>query len=411
MNWEVIRQRVLLEESVINLNCGSFGPTWKSAHHQAAELRNVLASAPMDFFLRMVPERLEGARKGLAKWVNHPWSRLFFTGNVSLAINLVAKSLMKNGFRGAVLLTNLEYGCMRWCWESFCASSGAELRVVELPKFPKSPDEILDAFCEKLTSSVKILFFSHIISATGMILPAREICAMAKDRGILSVVDGAHGPGHLNLDLASIGANAYCANLHKWLGVPAGSGMVAFDDALMERLDPLSISWGYQGYCKQPPDWNGVPLDSPDQWGGTPRLRRLEFQGTQDVCPWLATAAALVEWDAIGPEKIYSRQRFLSDYTRRVMSDKGYRSWTPEMPEMHGAMTAWELPDNWQLEAVRNWLRQKYQMEVGLNRLPNGELLLRISNHFFTRESEIDVLVRALAKPMAELDAAVGEFS
>lgn len=411
MDWELLRQKVLLEDSVNNLNCGSFGPTWRSAHQHAAELRGRLASAPMDFFLRMVPGQLEGARKRLAAWVNHPWRSLFFTSNVSVAINLVAKSLMPPGFRGAVLLTDLEYGCMRWCWESWCANSGAELRVVDLPRFPKDPAEILDAFREKMTPSVKIVFFSHIISATGMILPAREICALARKKGIVSVVDGAHGPGQLPLDLPSIGANAYCANLHKWLGVPAGSGMVAFDDEIKDRLDPLVISWGYRGYCSQSSGLDKLPLDSPDEWGGTPRLRRLEFQGTQDVCPWLSTGAALQEWDTIGPEKIYGKQRILSDYTRQKMSGKGWKCWTPDNREMQGAMTAWELSGTWNLDVVRNWLRQKYQTEVGLNRLPTGELLLRVSNHFFTRESEIDVLIRALSAPRVELEAEMGGYT
>ena len=410
MEWDLVRQKVLLEDSVVNLNCGSFGPTWRSAFLHAANLRSVLASAPMDFFLRLVPGELERARRSLADWVNHPWRRLFFTSNVSVAINLVAKSLLTSGFRGAVLLTDLEYGCMRWCWESLCAISGAELRVVELPRFPKDSEEIIDAFREKMTSSVKIVFFSHIISATGMILPAREICSLARNRGIVSVVDGAHGPGFLPLDIASIGANAYCANLHKWLGVPAGSAMVAFDEGLMDRLDPLVVSWGYRGYCNQPAGWDSRPLDSPDEWGGTPRLRRLEFQGTQDICQWLSTEATLQEWDSIGPDNVFSRQRKLSDYSRQEMAGKGWKAWTPESPEMHGAMTAWELPRTWNLDLVRNWLRQKYRLEVGLNRLPTGELLLRISNHFFTTQSEIDVLIRALSAPRAGLETEMWEF-
>jgi isopenicillin-N epimerase len=411
IDWAKFRERVLLDQTVINLNCGSFGPTWRSAFQKAAELRLQLASGPMDFYLRKAPALLAKARDELASWFNHPVTRLFFTSNVSVAINQVAQSLVSPDFRGAVLLTDLEYGCMRWCWESLCNRHGAELRLVQLPSAPKSKQEILDAFEKEMRGSVRILFFSHIISSTGLVLPAREICELARQRGIVTVVDGAHGPGQLPLDLRQIGAHAYCANLHKWLSAPTGGGFVAFDEDLENRLGPLVVSWGYRGYCSQTADWTAAPWDEPDEWGATPRLRKLEFQGTQDICPWLAIPAVLDEWRSIKPEIIYDRQRCLSGHTRGKLCGQPWKCWTPESPELHAAMTAWELPAVWRLEVVRKWLRVQHGVEVGLNRLPTGELLLRISNHFFTQESEIDVLAGVLSSPVGELEAEMEPFA
>lgn len=411
IDWAKSRARVLLDSKVINLNCGSFGPTWRSAFEKAAEFRLQLASGPMDFYLRKAPALLANARKELANWFNQPASRIFFTSNVSVAINQVAQSLMNPNFRGAILLTDLEYGCMRWCWESLCNRHGAELRVVKLPRVPKCEQEILDAFAKEMHGSVRILFFSHIVSSTGSVLPAEKICELARQRGIFTVVDGAHGPGQVHLDLRRLGANAYCGNLHKWLSAPTGSGFVAFDEDLANRLEPLVVSWGYRGYCSQSADWTTAPWDDPDEWGATPRLRRLEFQGTQDICPWLAIPVVLEEWRALNPECIYARQRDLSCHTRERLCGQSWKCWTPELPALHGAMTAWELPAQWRLEAVRKWLRVQHGVEVGLNRLPTGELLLRISNHFFTQESEIDFLTGLLSSPVGILETEMESFA
>lgn len=410
MNWDYFRTRVLLSPEVNNLNCGSFGPSMVRGHEFAAEQRLQLASRPMDFYLRLAPSLLAKARTELSAWINHNPTRLFFTNNVSTAINQVGRSLVGSGFRGVILTTDLEYGCIRWFWEVLANQFGAEIRTIKIPRMPEDSGEILDSFAKEMTEGVKILFFSHVISATGMVLPIEEICSLARVKGITTIVDGAHGPGQMALDLEKIRASAYCANLHKWLCSPTGGAFIAFHDELAERLEPVTISWGYSGYCLQPERKNPISQDDPDLFGSTARLRRLEFQGTQDVCPWLSVPSVLEEWREIGSDAIYARQREMSGFTRDLMTNRGLEVWTPANGKLSGAMTAWELPSEWNLEAVRNWLYYKHRIEVGLNRLPSGELLLRVSNHFFTQKSEVEQLSNVFRKSVPDLMSEVGDY-
>ena len=129
-----------------------------------------------------------------------------------------------------------------------------------------------------------------------MVLPARELCAEARRRGILTVVDGAHAPAFLPLNLDAIGADFYGANCHKWLLAPTGSGFLYRPPAAMDRLQPLQVSWGWR------PD--RAQLDERDEFGSTPRLRLFEFEGTRDPCPWLAIPAAIDFQEELGWERI-----------------------------------------------------------------------------------------------------------
>ena len=347
-------------------------------------MRRRLAAGPTDFFNRQMPPLLWEARERTAAFLGTAPHRLVFTTNVSVAINIVASGLRLNG-PGEILLTDHEYGAMHWCWERAAQLAGLTLRTFPLPTMPRGPGEIVDAAVRAMTPRTRLFFFSHVMSPTGLILPAKELCAEARKRGIITVVDGAHAPAMIPLDIDAVRADFYTANLHKWLLAPIGAGFLAIGAGNEDRLQPLQVSWGYH------PDDPILGPDERDVYGSTRRTRFLEFEGTKDVCPWLAVPTAIDFQAELGYDRVRTRMAELSKYARRVIP---LPEATPAVPELHGALTAFELPPG--LDAVR--LRKALwdeRVEIPIIERP-GKLLIRVSHHFYTTEAEIDRLVEVL---------------
>ncbi len=239
-----------------------------------------------------------------------------------------------------------------------------------------------------MTARTRLLFFSHVLSPTGMVLPARELCAEARRRGILTMVDGAHAPAFIPLDLDAIDADYYGANCHKWLLAPTGTGFLYAAAGALDRLQPLQVSWGWR------PDRSR--LDERDEFGSTPRLRLFEFEGTRDPCPWLAIPTAIDFQAEIGWQRIRTRIAELTSYVRRRLTGlAGLSPSTPDAPEMHGAMLAFRLPDGVDAATLRRGLWEKYLIEAPIVERPD-HLLIRTSTHFYNTEAEVDRLAEAL---------------
>ena len=380
------RAAMLLDPTVANLNTGSFGPLPRCVFERVTELRRRLAEEPMDFLLRQLPGLLWSARERLAQYIGGEPRRLIFTANVTAAVNLVASGLPLTA-PGEVLLSDHEYGAMHWCWERAAARQGLTLRTFPLPLLADEPGEIVDAAVRAMTPQTRLLFFSHVLSPTGLVLPARELCAEARRRGIVSVVDGAHAPGMLPLELDALGADFYGANCHKWLLAPTGCGFLYLGRDSEDRLEPLQVSWGWRA--------DRAHLDECDEFGSTPRLRYYEFEGTREVCPWLAVPTAIDFQQALGPQQIRVRNAELAAHVRgRFGALPGLRLATPDRPGLCGFMTAFRLPPQVDAIAWRRALWDNHRIEVPLVERPEG-LLLRASTHFYNTVEEIDRLADA----------------
>jgi isopenicillin-N epimerase len=384
--WRDARARMLLDPTVINLNTGSFGPSPRPVFEHVTELRRRLAAEPMDFLLRQQPPLLWEARTRLARFLGGDPRRLLFTANVSVAINLVASSLQLAA-PGEILLTDHEYGAMHWCWERAAQRLGLTLRTFPLPVTSEDPGAIVEAAVAAMSSRTRLFFFSHVLSPTGLVLPARELCAEARRRGILTVVDGAHAPAFVPLDLADMHCDFYAGNCHKWLLAPIGAGFLAFTPGNEDRLQPMQVSWGYRH--------EHARRDEPDECGSTPRLRFLEFEGTRDCCPWLAVPAAIDFQAALGFEHIRTRiAELVTHVCHRFDGREGLRLHTPRHPALHGALTAFRLPAGLDAPALRDALWAQ-RIEAPIVERPDG-LLLRISTHFYNTEAEVDRLAEVL---------------
>jgi len=170
--WSRAREQMLLEPAVANLNTGSFGPLPRIVFDQVTKLRQRLAEEPMDFLVRQVPPLLWEARERLAAYLGGDPYRLAFTVNVTAAINAVAAGL-RLATPGEILLSDHEYGAMHWCWERAAIRQGLTLRTFALPLLAGDPPEIVDAARAAFSDRTRVLFFSHVLSPTGLVLPAR----------------------------------------------------------------------------------------------------------------------------------------------------------------------------------------------------------------------------------------------
>jgi isopenicillin-N epimerase len=399
-DWNAARAQILLDPTVTMLNTGSLGPLPVPVFDTVTAIRKRLAAGPTDFFVRQAPPLLWEARERTAAFLGTTPQRLVFTTNVSAAINLVASGL-RIAAPGEILMSDHEYGAMIWCWERVAQRQGLSIRTFRLPTMTTDPGEIVAAATREMNSRTRLLFFSHVLSPTGLVLPAKELCAEARRRGITTVVDGAHAPVYVPLNVSDVNADFYAANLHKWLLAPSGAGFLVIGPGNEDRLQPLHVSWGYHAdkYPIGEVATSSGP-DARDNYGSTPRIRFLEFEGTRDFCPWLAVPAAIDFQAALGFDAVRARIAELAAYTReRIGKRLSLPLATSPAPALSGAMTAFELPAGTSAPALRKelWARR---VEIPVIERPT-RLLIRVSHHFYTTEAEIDRLADVLGEILA----------
>jgi isopenicillin-N epimerase len=384
--WALLREQMLLDPQVTYLNTGSYGIVPRPVFERASDLRRQLQMNPVDFIWRRSGEMLWNARCRLAGFIHADPKQVIFTVNVTTAINIVASSL-RLAAPGEILMTNHEYGAVRFAWERAAQLQGLSIRAVAIPTMPDKPDPIVEALVASMNQRTRLLFLSHVLYTTGLVMPLRAVCAEARRRGILTVVDAAHAPGMLPIDVQALGCDFYGANLHKWLLAPVGAGFLYVAPGLEDRLQPLTVSWGWH--------YDRSRADERDEFGGTPRLRSFEFEGSRDLTAWLVVPDAIDFHERIGAAAIRRRHRELSDHTRAQVNGRGSVTLaTPVHDELRGGITAFRLPPCDPL-AVKKALWERHRIEVNVIEHPEGNLV-RVSTHFYNTEEEIERLATAL---------------
>jgi isopenicillin-N epimerase len=262
-----VRERFLLDPDVCFLNHGSFGACPEVVLEERLEWERELERQPVAFFQRRLEGLLDEARAPLAAYLGARPEDVAFVDNATAGVNVAARSLrLEPG--DEVLTTELEYGACDLTWEHWCARAGA--RYVRRPLDLADPAGSLLA---GITERTRAVYVSHVTSTTALVLPVAEICARARELGLLAIVDGAHAPAQVPLDLSTLGADLYSGNAHKWLCAPKGSGFLWAREEHQAWLESPIVSWGWEG-------------------GGTFRSR-IEKQGTRSAGAWLATPAAI----------------------------------------------------------------------------------------------------------------------
>src|SRR4051794_40082930 len=255
----------MIDPDVVFLNHGSYGACPRVVFEEYQRWQIELERQPVEFLGRRAEELLGNARAKLGAYLNAQPSDITFVMNVTSGLNVIARSLpLERG--DEILTTDHEYGALDMTWDWMCGKVGAQYIHHHVPLPVTTHADFVESFWSSVTPRTKVIFLSHITSPTALIFPVKEICARAREAGILTVIDGAHVPGHLPLDLTDIGADIYSGNCHKWLCAPKGSAFLHVRPEHQEWIESLTISWGWKGEST---------FVSRNQW-----------QGTRDIAPF-----------------------------------------------------------------------------------------------------------------------------
>jgi isopenicillin-N epimerase len=266
----------LLDPDVDFLNHGSFGATPRPVLASQTAWRDEMEREPVRFMVERFDAELAAAREALGAFVGADADDLAFVTNATGGCNAVLRSLdLAPG--DELLTTDHAYNAVKNAIAYVADRAGARLVVAEVPFPLASADEALERILAAVTPRTRLAVLDHVTSATAMVLPITRIVAALADRGVDTLVDGAHAPGMLDLDVPGIGAAYYTGNLHKWVCAPKGAGFLWVRPDRQERIHPLVISHGAN-----------LPL------GDISRFRlEFDWQGTADPSAWLAVPEAL----------------------------------------------------------------------------------------------------------------------
>jgi isopenicillin-N epimerase len=240
-----MKELFLLRDDITFLNFGSFGATPKEVFDDYVKWQLLLENEPVQFITVDGYRYINEARIALAEFISCNHENLVFVPNPTYAINIIAKNL-KLIQGDEILSTTLEYGAMDRTWNYYCEKQGASYIQQKISLPIQSKESFLHEFWQGYSHKTKVVFISQITSSTGLILPVKEICEEAKQRGLITIVDGAHVPAHIDLNLSELKADFYTGACHKWMMTPKGSSFLHVHPNFQKELDPLIISWGYK---------------------------------------------------------------------------------------------------------------------------------------------------------------------
>lgn len=341
-------------------------------------------------------EGVRAARERLAAFLHACPSDLALLMNVTVAVNMVVHGLpWEPG--DEILASDQEYGAIDNCLHYASRRWGVGVRRARIPIPPTCPEDIVRAFEAGITGRTRLLLCSHITTGTGLIAPVRALAELAHAHGALIVVDGAHAPGMIPLDLEAYGCDFYGGNCHKWLCAPQGVGFLHAAPHVQERLRPPIVGWGYSQDGTSA-DESGRPLlkGEPYMWG-------IEQWGTFSMPEQIAMGEAVRLQEEIGPDRIAQRGRQLAGYLRRRMAEHAWaRLISPTHPEMTGSISTFLL-DGFGSMKLGDVLFERHRITVPV--APQGAVQrIRVSTHIYNTLAEVDRLVEALA----ELHGGVG---
>ena len=380
-----MRTAFLLDPEITFLNHGSFGACPREVFGEFQRWQLEMERNPVEFLGRRSTGLLAAARSVLASALGTSADALAFVTNATTGVNIVARSLaLQPG--DEVLASDHEYGACDATWRFACERSGASYRRVAIA-LPFDRDAFTERMLAAVTPRTRVIFASHITSSTALAFPLAGLCARARELGILTLIDGAHAPGHIGLDLDALGADFYAGNCHKWLCAPKGAGFLHARPEHHALLHASVVSWGYVA------DQHGHT--GFDAYAGSTLLeRRLQWQGTRDIAAFLAVPAAIRfqeqhDWPAV--------RRRCNALALQTQQRLGERFGLAPVALHDGGLQMIAMPvPHRDAEALRARLYDESRIEVPVTQ-HGGQTFVRVSVQAYNTQDDLDRLLDAPA--------------
>ena len=382
---DALKSKFLLDPEITFLNHGSYGSCPKPVFEVYQKYQTDLESHPIKFMQEDVYKLLEISRESLSHYVNCDKDDLIFVTNPTQAVGTVIHNILINS-NDEVLSTNLEYGSCDRMWTYDADQKGYKYIQAEINLPIEDKETFLNQFWSYASDQTKYVFISQITSTTGMILPIPEIVAEAKKRGIKTIIDGAHVPAHIPLDIKELDPDYYTGALHKWLCCPKGSSFLYVKKEKQVGIQPMLKSWGWgEEYEKFK---SSVQLHSPSRF-----INVFQWQGTRDMSTFFTVPEAIQfqeehDWDSVRSRSI-----------NMVIEARNRINEITKLPKI--------CPDNWlgqmatilfpidDTVAFKKTLYNDYQIEMPVMRHIE-HTAFRISIQGYNSEADIDHLINAL---------------
>jgi len=371
----LLKKQFQLDPKFTYLNHGSFGACPYPIFNEREKWQKELEFQPVSF-IDKAAKLLEWSRDELSKYIICNKDDLVYFPNPTTAMNMVIRSLklVKND---EVLTTNHEYGGIERTWKFMSIKEGFNYKPINI-ELPYNEDQFVRLFKENISSRTKIIFLSHITSPTGIIFPVKRICELVKNLDIMVIVDGAHAPAQIPLNLRELGADIYTGACHKWMLCPKGASFLYASKKIQDKLDPLVVSWGWES--EEP---------SHSQF-----LDYHQYQGTNDISAYLSVPSSIKflndnNWESISQychqKVIESRQILLeTSKTRAICPDEALGQMSSIKLNIDDASSLYKYLKKNNIEApIINW---------------NGLIFLRISFQCYNTMEDIYLLNKYLIK-------------
>jgi selenocysteine lyase/cysteine desulfurase len=373
--WELVKEHFPIRKGLIMMNAANLCPSPFVVQQLVFKYTQDIDSDPS------FPNRIkfddikEEARAAVARYLGADPDEIAITRNTSEGNNTVMSGL---SFRKGdeIVIWDENHPTANVAWDVRAQRFGFTVKKVKTPPRPGNAAELLEAFRTALTEQTRVLAFSHLSNLTGVVLPAKGLCRMARERGILTLVDGAQTFGAFSLDLHDMGCDFYTGSAHKWLCGPREVGILYIRKDKIDELWPLMVGDGWEESVKR-------------------GARKFETQGQRDDARVAALGKAVEFHNIIGKERIESRLRRLTAAMKNEIRKRisGAEIVTPLDPELSGGIVVFSVPElaAMDLGAVLESLYQKHN--IGCNVFPWG---IRLSPHIYNIMDEVDKVIDAV---------------
>ena len=366
----------LLDPDITFLNHGSYGACSKPVFKEYQDWQQKLENQPVQFMTNQVYSAMEKSRESMSQFVGCDGEELVFFENPTTAVTNVIYNLdLKPG--DEVLMSNHEYGALVRAWKMWGKKTGVNIIQHDILMPVTTEENFIENFWTSVTDQTKVIFLSHITSSTALIFPIEKIIKLAKEQNILTIIDGAHVPAHIPLNIHELGCDFYTGACHKWLCAPKGSSFLFVKKEHQDWVKPVVVSWGKDGDDPTPSEF----------------IQNFQWQGTRDMSAFLTIPTAINFYiKEIKPYQAACKKIIQDTYSEfpSVLNTEPISTGGEWLAQLVAHPLPKNIPSN-----LKKRLWEEYQIEIPVFEW-NGQEFVRVSIQVYNTQKDVDLLMSAL---------------